>query len=75
VGELEEVLLCLFKPSLHRLDRILWELWVPHHHLVKLVSQEISALRPTMAIIDSKEGASGPEVDLLELWLDDVEND
>lgn len=75
MGELEEVLLCLLETSLHGLDRVLREFGVPHHHLVELVSQEISALCTTMAIIDSKEGASGPEVDLLELRLDDVEND
>ena len=42
---------------------------------MKLVSQKVGALSPTMAIVNGKERAPRPEVDLLELGLDDIEND
>jgi len=39
---------------------------------VKLISQKVSALGSTMAIVNGKERASWPEVDLFELGFDDI---
>ena len=42
---------------------------------MKLVSQEVGTLGTTVPIVDGKERTSWPEVDLLELGLDNVEDD
>jgi len=42
---------------------------------MQLVSQEVSASRAAMTIIDGEEGAPGPVLDLLELRLDDIQDD
>jgi hypothetical protein len=39
---------------------------------VELISQEVSALCSAMTIVNGKERASWPEVDLLEFGLDDI---
>ena len=53
--KLKEILLSLLEASLHRLDRVLREVRIPHNHLVELIPQEICTLGTTMAIIDRKE--------------------
>ena len=40
---------------------------------MELIPEKVSACRTTMAIVDREEAASGPLVDLLELWLNDIE--
>jgi len=42
---------------------------------VQLVSEKVSALGSPVTIIDGEEGAARPEVYLLELWLDYVQDD
>jgi len=69
---LHEILLCLLKAPLHRFDWILGKLWISYYHLVELISQKVSALCSTMTIVNGKERASWPEVDLLEFGLDDI---
>lgn len=43
--------------------------------LMELVPKVISALGPTVAIIDREEGTTGPHINLLEFGLNNVEND
>ena len=74
MSELQKALLSLLEPALHSFYRILRELAISYYHLVKLVSEEIRTLGPTMTIIDRKKTAPRPEVNLLELWLDDIQD-
>ena len=55
VSEFEKVLLSLLETSLHGLDWVLRELGVPHNHLMKLVSEEVRALSPSVTIVDGEE--------------------
>jgi hypothetical protein len=71
----KEILLRLFKAPFHGFNWIHWEIRVSDNHLMKLISQKVSTLGTSMSIIDGKEGASWPEVYLLELWLNDIQND
>ena len=43
--------------------------------MVQVVSEELSASITSMAVIDSEEGALGPDFVLTVLWLHDVEDD
>ena len=45
------------------------------YELVQIVSQEISAARSTMTIINCEKAACGPIIDFFETWLGDVQND
>ena len=42
---------------------------------MQVVSEELSASITSMAVIDSEEGALGPDFVLTVLWLHDVEDD
>jgi hypothetical protein len=57
------------------LDSLLWvlrEVVISHNELMELVPQVVGTSSSTMSIIDGKEGAPRPLVNLLELGLDDV---
>ena len=74
MSELQKTLLCLLESTLHSFDWILREFTVSHYHLVKLISEEVSALGSSVTIINCKEAAPGPEINLLKLRLDDVQD-
>ena len=46
-----------------------------NNELVQLIPKKVCACRPTMPIIDSKEGATRPVWSVLELWLNDIQDD
>ena len=56
-------------------DRISWEALLFNNELVEIISQKISTRSTSMTIIDSKEAASGPFINVLELGLRDVQDD
>lgn len=49
--------------------RIFWKIFISNNQLMKLISKKISTCRSTMTIIDSKEWASGPIINLFEFWF------
>lgn len=72
----EEVALALSETFTDCLDRILWELFVLNHKVVKVIAQIISTGRTTMAVEYSEEAYLRPlniKV-LLVLGLEDVED-
>ena len=68
----QEGSLSLLEASLHGLNWILGELRIADDELVELVSEEVSALRSPVTVVNREKRAAWPVVDLLELWLDDV---
>jgi len=61
---------CIFNSNL----RISWKVIVSYNELVQLVPEEISTSSTTMTIINSKEGASWPFVNLLEFRFDNIQD-
>lgn len=55
-----------------RFPWIIWEIRVLNDQLVQLISEIVRTGRPTMPIIDSKEGATWPVGGVLELGLNDI---
>jgi hypothetical protein len=54
--------------------RILWEVFISHNKLMKLVSEIICTSGSSMAIIYGKERASWPFFNLLKFWFDYIQN-
>ena len=61
---------CIFNSNL----RIPWKVVVSYNELVQLVPEEISTSSTTMTIINSKEGASWPFINLLEFRFDNIQD-
>ena len=74
MSPLEEHLLSLRETSLDCGSWVLREVIIPYNKLMQLVSQEISTGTSTMAIVNGKEGAARPILDLFEFWANDVQN-
>ncbi len=74
MSEVQKSLLGLLKSSLHCFNRILRKFRVSHNKLMKLVSQEVSTLSPTMTVVNGEKRASRPVLNLFELGLNDVQN-
>lgn len=75
VSMFQEGCFSLCKTSFDGFFRILREVLISHNQLMKLISEEISTWGPSMTIINSKERASRPKVNLFELGLNDVQDD
>ena len=75
VSILKETTFSFLKAILNCLYWIIRETGVPHNHLMELIPKKVSTLGTTMTIIDGKEAAAGPEIYLLKLGLDDIQND
>lgn len=73
IGILQESLLGFSTSAFDSFPWILWEIWMLDYQLMQLVPQIVSTRRSTMAIIDSKEGTSGPILSIFEFWLDYVQ--
>ena len=54
--------------------RVRREVGVSYNHLVQLVSEEIGALSTPVTVVNGEKGTPRPEVKLLELWLNDIQN-
>ena len=74
MSEVQKSLLSLLKSSLHCFNWILRKFRVSYNELMKLVSQEVSTLSPTMTVVNGEKRASWPVFNLFELWLYDVQN-
>jgi hypothetical protein len=72
---LQEVCIGLQKGFHKRSFWVVRKRWVFYNKLVQLISKVVGTLRTPVAVIDGKERASGPNIYLLELGLDDVQND
>jgi hypothetical protein len=74
--------MCPFEEHLFRLSNsilncLLWilrEVVVPNDQLMQLIPEKVCTCSTSMTIIDGKEAASGPLIDLLELWLYNIED-
>lgn len=73
--KLKEALLRLLEATPHSCDRILWELRVSYDHLMELIAQKVGTLSTTMTIIDREEATAWPEIDMLELRLNNIQDD
>lgn len=54
--------------------RIFWEVLISYNQLMKLISEEISTCRSSMAIINSKKRTSGPVINLFEFGFNNIKN-
>lgn len=74
LDSLKEILFCVFETIDDCKARIFREFRVSDDKLMQVVSQEVSAWIPTMAIEDAKESTLGPVVTFFTGWLHNVKN-
>ena len=74
LAHLQERLLCLPEASHDSFPWILREAVLLDHEVMELVSQELGAVVPSVAVVDPEEAALGPSFIFAVRWFGDVQN-